>query len=287
MNNKANRLSASLSVETFEFTDQHFESLRELVHELTGISMSDHKKDLLYGRLTRRLRVLQLDNFDDYYSILKNNPGEELQNFINAVTTNLTSFFREKHHFEYLRDSVLPSKTKSNSLKGLRIWSAGCSTGEEAYSIAMLLRENIPNIDSMDIKILASDLDTNVVQTASMGVYDETRVQDMDPARIKQWFQKGTGDNRGKVRVRKELRDMITFQQVNLMQEWPNKDKFDVVFCRNVVIYFDKPTQKVLFNRFADSIKPEQHLFIGHSETLHKLTDRFELIGKTIYRRTG
>lgn len=285
MINHAKKVSPPVSVESFDFTDQHFKRLRDLVYELTGISMSDHKKDLLYGRLTRRLRVLKINNFDDYYNVLKNNPGDELQNFINAVTTNLTSFFREKHHFECLRDIVIPEKLKDNSLRGMRIWSAGCSTGEEPYSIAMLLRESIPNVDSMDIKILASDLDTNVVQTASLGVYDSKRIEGMSPERVKKWFQKGTGDNQGMVRVRKELRDMITFEQVNLMQEWPKKEKFDVVFCRNVVIYFDKPTQKVLFNRFADVIKPDQHLFIGHSETLHKLTDRFQLIGKTVYRR--
>lgn len=286
MSNYARKLSSTAAtVESFDFTNQHFEKLRELVYKLTGISMSDHKKDLLYGRLTRRLRVLDLDNFDDYYNILNNDSSDELQNFINAVTTNLTSFFREKHHFEYLKEKVIPEKIKDNSLRGMRIWSAGCSTGEEPYSIAMLLRESIPDIDSMDIKILASDLDTNVVDTARQGVYEAKRVEGIESARIKRWFQKGTGDNKGMVRVRKELRDMVTFEQVNLMQEWPCKDKFDVVFCRNVVIYFDKETQKVLFNRFSDVIKPDQHLFIGHSETLHKLTDRFKLIGKTVYRR--
>lgn len=287
MNKNAKKVLATASVESFNFTDQNFKLLRELVYTLTGISLSDHKKDLLYGRLTRRLRVLKLNSFDEYYSILKNDPGDELQNFINAVTTNLTSFFREKHHFDCLRDHVIPEKIKDNSLRGMRIWSAGCSTGEEPYSIAMLLRESIPNIDSMDIKIIASDLDTNVVETASLGVYDAKRIDGMEPARVKQWFQKGTGDNQGMVRVRKELRDMITFQQINLMQAWPENQKFDVVFCRNVVIYFDKSTQKTLFDRFADIIKPNQHLFIGHSETLHKLTDRFQLIGKTVYRRVG
>ena len=287
MSNTLKRNSLTASAESFDFTDQHFDSLRELVYELTGISMSDHKKDLLYGRLTRRLRVLRLDSFDDYYKLLKNNPGNELQNFINAVTTNLTSFFREKHHFDYLRDKVIPEKINDNSLRGMRVWSAGCSTGEEPYSIAMQLRESIPDIDSLGIKIMASDLDTNVVQTASLGVYDAKRVEGMDPARIKRWFQRGTGSNQGMVRVRKELRDMIDFQQVNLMQGWPVKEGVDVVFCRNVVIYFDKQTQKVLFNRFASIIKPGQHLFIGHSETLHKLTDEFDLIGKTIYRRVS
>lgn len=287
MSNYARNLSPPAAVESFDFSNQHFEQLRELVYKLTGISMSDHKKDLLYGRLTRRLRILGIDNFDDYYNILKNNPGDELQNFINAVTTNLTSFFREKHHFDYLRDKVIPEKLKDNSLRGLRIWSAGCSTGEEPYSLAMMLRESIPDIDRMEVKIFASDLDTNVVETASQGVYDAKRVEGMESARIKRWFQRGTGDNVGKVRVRKELRDMIDFQQVNLMQDWPKKEKYDVVFCRNVVIYFDKETQKVLFNRFADVIKPKQHLFIGHSETLHKLTDKFQLIGKTVYRRIG
>lgn len=275
----------SESSDTYNFTKNHFEKLRRLVGEQTGISLGDQKRDLLYGRLTRRLRVLGLSNFDEYCNLLEQSPEVELQNFINAVTTNLTSFFREQHHFDYLENDWIPALKESGQLQGARIWSAGCSTGEEAYSIAMCLQENIPDIDRLNITITATDLDTAVVQTGANGVYDEKRIEGMSDARRKRWFLKGVGSNRGKVRVRQELRKMVSFSQLNLMKPWPMNDMFDVVFCRNVVIYFDKPTQQVLFKRFADVIKPKGHLFIGHSETLHKISDQFDLIGKTIYRK--
>ena len=259
--------------------------LRRLVSEHTGISLSDQKRDLLYGRLTRRLRVLGIEGFDQYCQLLESNPGDELQEFINAVTTNLTSFFRENHHFEYLADEVIPQLRKSNQLRGLRIWSAGCSTGEEPYSIAITLREKITDIDSQDVRVVATDLDTAVVRTAANGVYDYSRIEGLPESIRRRWFLRGTGSNSGKVRVKQEVRDMIDFSQLNLMRPWPMESAYSIVFCRNVVIYFDKDTQKVLFDRFADTIKPDGHLFIGHSETLHKLTDRFELIGKTIYRK--
>lgn len=271
--------------DSYQFTDQHFNSLRELVGEHTGISLSDQKRDLLYGRLTRRLRALGLQGFDEYCGLLNDSSGSELQEFINAVTTNLTSFFREKHHFEYLKNTLIPSLKEQNRLREMRIWSAGCSTGEEAYSIAMILRECIPDVDRLNIEIIATDLDTNVVRTAANGVYDEKRVEGMSEERKKRWFLRGIGANDGKVRVRPELREMISFGQLNLMKPWPINEKFDFVFCRNVVIYFDKPTQQVLFKRFSELINSQSCLFIGHSETLHKVSSEFELIGKTIYRK--
>ena len=271
--------------DTYNFTNNHFEKLRRLVGEQTGISLGDQKRDLLYGRLTRRLRKLGLNNFDEYCNLLEKSPDVEMQNFINAVTTNLTSFFREQHHFDYLENDWIPALKERGQLQGARIWSAGCSTGEEAYSIAMCLRESIPDVDRLNITITATDLDTAVVQTGANGVYDEKRIEGMSDARRKRWFLKGVGSNRGKVRVRPELRKMVSFSQLNLMKPWPMNDMFDVVFCRNVVIYFDKPTQQVLFKRFADVIKSQGHLFIGHSETLHKISDQFDLIGKTIYRK--
>lgn len=271
--------------DSYNFTTQHFEQLRKLVSEHTGISLGEQKRDLLYGRLTRRLRSLGLSGFDDYIQLLHQSPDAELQNFINAVTTNLTSFFREMHHFDFLKDEWLPAMRNKGGLQNLKIWSAGCSTGEEAYSIAITLREALPDIDRLNISIIATDLDTAVVNTGSAGVYDEKRIEGMSEARKKRWFLRGVGGNQGKVRVCNELRDMVNFSQLNLMKPWPINDMFDLVFCRNVVIYFDKPTQRVLFDRFAGSIKSEGHLIIGHSETLHKISEKFELVGKTIYRK--
>lgn len=272
----------------FEFSERDFNTLRRLVSEHTGISLSDQKRDLLYSRLARRLRAKGLASFRDYVELLETDPAGELEHFTNAITTNLTSFFREKHHFEYLEKELVPvllERYKTN--RRLRIWSAGCSTGEEPYSLAITLREAIPDIDGRDIRILATDLDTDVVRTGANGVYRAERIEGLDQARIKRWFQRGKGASEGKVKVTDDLRKLITFRQLNLMHEWPMRGPFDVIFCRNVVIYFDKPTQQKLFDRFAEIMRPESHLFIGHSETLHNVSDRFQLVGKTIYRRTG
>lgn len=280
-------VSAGAAARTYDFTDADFNCLRRLVWTHTGISLSEHKRDLVYGRLSKRLRVHGLSRFKDYCALLESDAGEELEHFTNAITTNLTSFFREGHHFEYLAREVVPmllERYREN--RRLRFWSAGCSTGEEPYSLAITLREAIPDINNRDVRILATDLDSRVVQSAMEGIYPQQRVEGMDRQRVKRWFRRGTGGHEGKVRMSQELRQLITFRQLNLMHDWPMRGLFDVIFCRNVVIYFDKPTQKILFERFAEVMQPASHLFVGHSESLHKVTDRFDLIGKTIYRKT-
>lgn len=270
---------------TYLFTDNNFNTLRKIVGEQTGISLSDHKRDLVYGRLTKRLRILGVGSFDEYCDLLQNNPGDEMEHFTNAITTNLTSFFREQHHFDFLSQELILELLEKNQHSRLRIWSAGCSTGEEPYSIAITLRESIPNIDRHDIRILATDLDSNVVKQAASGIYPVSRVENMPKEKLRRWFHKGKGDRAGHVKVRNELQNMISFRQLNLMHEWPMRGHFDIIFCRNVVIYFDKPTQSVLFDRFANQAQEQAHLFIGHSENLNNVTDRFSLIGKTIYRK--
>lgn len=272
--------------QAYNFSDADFNSIRQLVSFHTGISLSDSKSELVYGRISKRLRALGLRSFGDYCELLNNNPGDELEHFSNAITTNLTSFFREQHHFECLAQKVVPMLMERYRKTGrLRIWSAGCSTGEEPYSLAITLSEAIPDINSRDIKILATDLDTNVVQTAGSGIYQEKRVEGLSEDRCRRWFRRGKGRHTGMVRVIPELQELITFRQLNLMKDWPMQGLFDVIFCRNVVIYFDKPTQRVLFDRFANVMRPESHLFIGHSETLSNISERFQLIDKTIYQR--
>lgn len=267
------------------FTDGDFDFIRRLVMERTGISLADHKRELVYGRLSKRLRVLELESFGQYCSYLENH-DEELHELVNAITTNLTAFFRESYHFDHLRESVLPELLRSNAgSRRIRIWSAGCSTGEEPYSIAMTVREMVPESREWDVKILATDIDTNVLERAKSGTYPDDRIKDVPDHYRRCFLNRGSGDNAGKVRVRDEIRDMITFRQLNLMEEWPMRGPFDVIFCRNVVIYFDKPTQRRLFERYANILQPNGHLFIGHSETLFKVSDRFDLIGRTIYRR--
>lgn len=268
----------------FKFSDKDFRTIKQIVHEHSGIALSDAKQDLVYGRLSRRLRHHGLNSFRDYCALLTDSRDDtEFNEFINAITTNLTSFFRENHHFDFLAGQALPALLRENrASRRIRIWSAGCSTGEEPYSIAMVVAEQVPA--DWDVRILATDLDSNVVAKAAAGVYGMERVEGIPIERKRRWLLKGGGGQQGLVRVRDELRDLITFRQLNLMHDWPFKGPFDLVFCRNVVIYFDKDTQRVLFKRFADKLARHGYLFLGHSETLHNVSDRFSLLGKTVYR---
>lgn len=272
----------------FDFSDQDFQRIRRIINEAAGISLADGKRELVYSRLSRRLRQHGLRCFGDYCNFLESSgpASDEMREFVNALTTNLTSFFRESHHFEFLAKELIPALIRERSLSNrrIRIWSAGCSTGEEPYSIAMVLRESLPTV-GWDAKILATDLDSNVLTTAERGVYEWNRVKDLPEARLRRWFQKGRGEQSGLVRTASALRSLITFRQLNLMDDWPMSGPFDFVFCRNVVIYFDKPTQRVLFERFADLLVQQGHLFVGHSESLFKVTERFVPLGKTIYQR--
>lgn len=270
----------------FNLTERDFQTIKKLVVEHTGICLSDAKHDMIYSRLAKRLRQLDLTSFSDYLALLTADDGDEIGNFINSVTTNLTSFFREQHHFDFLKENLIPRMVKENSdTRVIRLWSAGCSTGEEPYSLAMMFKECVPENQGWDVRILATDLDTNVLATASQGVYALDRVNGIPQDKLKRWFYRGKGASEGKVKVSSELRDMISFKQLNLMGKWPVKPGVDIIFCRNVVIYFDKDTQKILFDRYANTLKLGGYLFIGHSETLYNVSTRFNLLGKTIYQR--
>jgi len=270
----------------FAFSDQDFNFLRTLVHRHTGISLSDAKRELVYGRLSRRLRALGLDSFRDYRNVLTSDPeGQEMVEFCNAITTNLTSFFRESHHFDHLREQVLVPLATRPPGQRLRIWSAGCSSGEEPYSIAITVRESLPQVCRHDIKILATDLDSDVLARAREGVYAEDRVKGMSQARISTFFHERLDGGILRFAVTPSLRELITFKQLNLMHELPMRGPFDVIFCRNVVIYFDKDTQRDLFRRFAQLQRPGDVLFLGHSESMFKVSDAYTLVGRTIYRR--
>jgi chemotaxis protein methyltransferase CheR len=269
----------------FAYSEQDFELLRNLVKEHTGINLSEHKQEMLYSRLSRRLRVLKLHSFADYYKLLKRDPGDELMQFVNAVTTNLTAFFREPHHFEFLARKLLPELARSKVREQrIRIWSAGCASGEEPYSIAMVIRENLPS--HWDVKILATDLDSSMVERGKAGIYTLERVQGISAERVKKWFKQTLTPNGSyQMQVIPELKEMITFKTLNLMSEWPMRGPIDIIFCRNVVIYFDKPTQRILFDRFANLLGKEGHLFVGHSENLFQLTERYQLLQQTVYRK--
>lgn len=272
----------------YKFSDRQFHQFQELIMEHTSIKMPLEKKELLYGRLTRRIRALGLKGFEDYLRLVQSGDPVEMESFINSVTTNLTSFFREKHHFDHLRDEVIPRLRKANAdTRRIRIWSAGCSTGEEPYSIAMTLMEAMPDIYEWDVKILATDIDSQVLATGQRGIYRADRVDGIPRHLAKEWVYKGKGSNKGHVRMSPDLQEFISFKQLNLLGDWPVKGPMDVVFCRNVVIYFDVETQRVLFKKFSNVLPEHGHMYIGHSETLLKISEDFDLLGKTIYQKAA
>lgn len=271
----------------FVLSDSEFDALRALVKDISGISLSDAKRQLVYGRLSRRLRTLDLPGFSDYYDMLAAPEGKaELVEFVNALTTNLTAFFRENHHFDYLRDHfLLPRAADATASRRIRIWCAAASTGEEPWSIAMTVAEAIPDWERWDIKVLATDIDTEVLQRCRDAVYRHDRFNGMPKARIEKFFDRHGAD--GSLRVKPQLAKMVHFRQLNLIDPLPMGGPLDVIFCRNVIIYFDKDTQRDLFGRMAPLQRNGDLLFLGHSESLFKVSDSWTLIGKTIYRRNG
>ena len=270
----------------FEYTWDDFNFLRRISNQHSGILVPDDKFDMFYSRLSKRVRVLGFSRFKQYCEYLQRHSDQEFTEFINAVTTNLTSFFRENYHFEFLANNLIPELLKRNrAQRQIKVWSAGCSSGEEPYSLAMTLLENVS--EGWNIKILATDLDTNVLTTAAEGIYPFDRVANISEQRLQRWFQKGIGSQINKVRVKTELRQLIHFNQMNLMQEWPMKGHFDFIFCRNVLIYFNRDTKNRLTNRYAGLLKEGGHLFIGHSESLHQIDTPFTLVGNTIYKKAG
>jgi chemotaxis protein methyltransferase CheR len=276
-------------VREFEFTDEDFRFLARSVHELTGIVIHERKRDMLYSRLSRRLRSLKLSSFSEYRKYVTGpNGAAEVSAMINAVTTNLTHFFRESHHFAHLSGECLPAiagAVRQASERRLRIWSAGCSSGEEPYSIAMTLKSAPVDLTRWNLRILATDLDTDMLARAAAGRY---RAADADgvPADLAARYTDEVATPIGaEIEMRDDLKQLIIFKQLNLMDEWPMRGPFDVIFCRNVMIYFDHPTKVRLVDRYADILRPDGWLYIGHSESLSKVSDRFELVGRTIYRR--
>ena len=268
----------------FLFRDEDFQALRALVKSLTGINLSEQKRELVYGRLTRRLRALQLRSFGEYRDLLKRDP-QELTELCNAITTNLTSFFREPHHFQYLREQWLAPLTQQRSGGRLRIWSTACSSGEEPYSIAMTVLETLADRERWDVRILATDLDSEMLGRARRGVYPLDRLDGIAPQRLARFFPDPPSGSAGSRRIAPEVAALITFKQLNLMHALPMKGPLDVIFCRNVVSYFDKETQRDLFARISQLQRPGDLLFLGHSESLFKISDSYALIGKSIYRR--
>jgi chemotaxis protein methyltransferase CheR len=271
----------------FAFSDADFRSLAQYAYDQAGIALSDAKRNLVYSRLSRRLRALGMTAFREYREYLAATPSE-LESFINAISTNLTKFFREAHHFDHFRTHVaVPFVQAAHGKVGrrLRVWSAGCSTGEEPYSVAVVLRREIRDIDRHDVKVLATDIDTEVLAKGARGEYPANSIDEV-PKTYREFFQPVGGDrNSDQVVVGRDVRALITFRRLNLMDEWPFTGNFDAIFCRNVMIYFDGPTKTALVERFTQKLKPGGWLYIGHSESLIGAHPGLRLIGRTTYRR--
>ncbi|MHB1057579.1 MAG: CheR family methyltransferase [Rhodanobacter sp.] len=270
--------------------DADFQYLRAFVLEHCGIALGDHKRQLVQGRLFRRLRALGLPNFGSYCELLRRDPDSELGELASAISTNVTSFFREVHHYDLLVGELLPRWLHEKRREGdrLRIWSAGCSSGEEPYALAMVLAEALERTGSrLDAKILATDLSPQALETARKGVYPLERINGISEERCRRWMMRGEGEYAGLACVHPRLRELVTIEPLNLLHPWPMRGPFDAIFCRNVVIYFDQPTKQRLFRRYADLLPAGGYLFLGHSESLHGINDEFELIGRTVYRKLG
>lgn len=266
----------------FELSDATFGKLRTLLKQRSGIDVGTHKRTLVYGRLVRRLRALGLPSFNEYLTLIEDPSSAESKEFLNSLTTNVTELFRESHHFEFLSQRVIPEAQKRHGARRLRIWSAGCSSGEEPYSIAITLAE-ADALAGWDTKILATDIDSDVLARAERGVYPLDKVEKL-PRAAQRYFRRGEGKNLGWARAADELRERIRFRRLNLLGDWPMQGQFDAIFCRNVVIYFDTATRERLVSRFADMLLEGGYLFMGHSESLTGgSSDKLSPCGKTVY----
>lgn len=266
-------------------SDSLFKKFSSLVFENTGIFLKPEKKELLNARLGKRLRQCHIASFEEYYDFVQaDTSGEELISLINSVSTNFTSFFRENSHFEYLAGTVLPEFSASPSSE-LKVWSAACSSGEEPYTLSIVLNNYKRQNRQFAFSIQATDISTRVLDIAKSGVYAEDRVRTISKDMLKQYFQKGKGESLGYVKVKKELRDPIFFKRFNLMGDFPWKEEFDVIFCRNVMIYFNRDTQQELVTKFNRCLKPGGYLFIGHSESLTSIEHSFAQVSTTAYKK--
>ena len=266
----------------YPFSREQFDRLRQISVKHTGIMVPDNKFEMFYARLIKRLRALNLSGFDAYVALVSDERSAEFTPFINAMTTNLTAFFRERHHFVFLRDQVIAQARAT--AKPVNIWSAGCSSGEETWSIAMVLGQ-ADKSKKLEWSLLATDLDTEMLARAQAGIYSQERLQEVPEPLQHNWFLRGKGGRSDEVRVKQSLRNKVEFRQLNLIKSFDLKTQFDVIFCRNVIIYFDRDTKKDLIERYAKHLRLGGYLILGHSETLNGISDRFQGCGQTIYQK--
>ncbi|MEN6520401.1 MAG: protein-glutamate O-methyltransferase [Armatimonadota bacterium] len=267
---------------SLELTQAQFERISSVVYKLCRINLHLGKEVLVKARLAKRLRLLGMSNFEEYMDYLeRDKSGKELSIMIDSLTTNKTSFFRESQHFEYLQRHLLPSlKAESNRI---RIWSAGCSSGEEPYTLSVVIRETFPDVDRMDVRILATDISSKVLDTAKEALYNKDTLKDVPPDMVRKYFTCTQTKPMRIYKVNDNARSMIRFARLNLMDQWPMSGPFDVIFCRNVMIYFDKPTQQELVRRYWEMLRPGGHLFVGHSESLTATSHQFKYVQPAVY----
>ena len=272
----------------FAFTWNDFRQIAAFVHAEAGIVLSDTKANLVYSRLAKRLRAIGLESFRDYCALVESGDGaDERQLLIAAMTTNVTRFFREQHHFDHLTAKVLPPLAAAARKGGrVRIWSSACSSGEEPYSIALALLGVMPDAGQFDILILASDIDPNMLSRGEEAAYPLARLADIPANMRAKWIEKHPSESDTQFRFAEPVRNLVRFRTVNLLKTWPARGRFDVIFCRNVMIYFDQATQDVIWSRFASAMTPRGHLYIGHSERIDTETQPFTLVSQTTYRLT-
>ncbi|GLQ06959.1 CheR family methyltransferase [Sneathiella chinensis] len=272
----------------FSLSEEEFRKLRDLIRSLTGIVLADHKKEMLYSRLARRLRQLGMQSFSQYCRLLDSaEADQETGHLVNAVTTNLTRFYRESHHFDFLQDhirQITRDPARRSRDRAIRIWSAGCSSGEEPYSIATTLLSRVADIDNWDLRILATDLDTNMLDQGRSGRYPLSAAEGL-PAAYKSILENQSRVRDGRLTLKDSVRNLVHFKQLNLLQDWPMTKQYDVIFCRNVLIYFDNPTKDRLVSRYINLLRPGGLLFLGHSESLFQNAHGLSLIGRTAYRK--
>lgn len=274
-------------------SDKDFNRFRKLIFELAGITLSEHKRALVYSRLAKRLRANGLESYRDYYELVSQAEPDsvEIVEFINAITTNKSSFFREPHHFDFLREEIFPvyqNELNAGKRKSIRIWSAGCSAGQEPYTLAMTLFEYFGVQASAEFNILATDIDTNVLSRARDGIYNEEQIEDIPDYMLRKYFLKGKGERAGLAKAGKELQSIIHFERLNLFDPaWPMKESLDIIFCRNVIIYFNRETQRKLITRMTRYLKPGGYLMLGHSESLHGYDSGLQHVRKNVYRFNG
>ncbi|MBF0634852.1 MAG: protein-glutamate O-methyltransferase [Nitrospinae bacterium] len=274
-----------------DLTDREFQLFRSLIFEKSGITLNEGKKELVRTRLGSKIRKGGFGSFKDYYNhILDDRTGEELVTLLDAISTNLTSFFREINHFHYLRKNIIPEimeRKKNDSAREIRAWSAGCSSGEEPYSLAFTMADMLQNDRNWDVKLLATDISTKVLARAARGVYSEEQVKTVPKEMASKFFDRVVDDGDRLYKVRPEIKSLIQFKRFNLMTPtFPFRRGFDFIFCRNVMIYFDKPTQQTLINKYYGALSEGGYLMIGHSESLTGVQHRFKYMQPTIYRKS-